>query len=662
MNANVTPRSRKKNQAPPISAGLPLSGANAEDDARRSVEPNTNSTPAAPLTARPSPESSGLATVGAEPSTALMVVGDVKLAMRSEQTRRDIAQLLQDAGSITSITNADGRQQAHALLMLFVKARIAIDGRYEEVSVSVRSFLDDLRDERGDLKESFAQSETRLRKLRDEWDTKIADEKRLKAEAEQRRKQAIENRIEEIRATREEAIGKKAAEIAEIIATVEGIAIDETFAELKLQADSAKSMTLGKLRYLHTAAVNLETEQKRLQEVRERLDREKAEQDAAAAVERERIAEEQRAAQAENARIKATQDARDAEVAEQQRLYNEEQERIRQRNEMALQEISAIHQQLSIAIVGRAPYIKGGDVESFDQVIAETEVWQITEEKFGALTVSAQRTKDGTVATLKQRRAELIQQIANEVAAQAERERVAEENGKAEEVRQWRERATEAIRTIRDRVHIAAEGDSLEAYDLALSVTQGEVITEERFGVIVGMARTVQNDTLETLRQRRAALAKRLADEAELEEKRQAQEAEAKRLAAERAENERIEAERKASLDAEETRQAEQRAEIDRQQEALRLERETIIAPTDPAEAVTGEPLAIPTHTQMGAMLEASGVLPAYPDETPTNSPALAREIVELSVQAIEDEYSVDEVTARAWLVEAVRMTEGVTA
>lgn len=464
MNANVTPRSRKRNQAPPVSDGLPL--ANAETAAPDVALAPVSEVPAA-----------------AQPSTALTIPERARVALKSEQTERDFTAMVEKSKDIALITNADGRTQCHAMLMDYVRARTTLEASDKEARAELVAVNTAIIAERKRLAEIIEVEEKRLRAVRDAWDAKIAEEKRLKAEAEQRRKQAIENRIEEIRGTREEAMGKTATEIAAIIATVEAIAIDETFAELKLQADSAKSMTLGKLRYLHTAAIASEAEAKRLQEVRERLDREKAEQDAEAARQAAQLQRQREEQEAAAARIKAVQDARDAAAAEQQRLYDEEQERVRERHEMALQ---------------------------------------------------------------------------------VERERIAEESRNAEEARQRRERAMDAIRAIQDRVNTAAEGDSLQAYDLALSVTQGEAITEGRFGAMVETARTTQANTLSMLRQRRVALAKRLADEAELEEQRRQQEAETHRL-------------------------ADVQAEIDRQQEALRLSRETVVAPSDPVEATDAE-------------------------------------------------------------------------
>ena len=91
-------------------------------------------------------------------------------------------------------------------------------------------------------------------------------------------------------------------------------------------------------------------------------------------------------------------------VAEHKRKEEERQEadRVRLKNEMAMQEIQGIQQQVAIAISGRLGVRKGGTIECIRETLAETEGWTITEERFGALTASAQSVKDKVVAEIRQ--------------------------------------------------------------------------------------------------------------------------------------------------------------------------------------------------------------------------------------------------------------------
>ena len=295
------------------------------------------------------------------------------------------------------------------------------------------------------------------------------NEKKAKAEAERKRVEAIHARIEAIRESVAEVAGLDSQTIEEKVRQVVAVEIDETFAEFKQQAVGAKDTTLIRLRALQGAALSRENEQKRLAEERAEFAREQeaarireaTERDAAAEAERARKAaqdaedvriaeqrqrqkeEDDRQAAARKAlldaeqkrlddarieadRVKTAQDARDAEAAEQRRLENESSERARQRGEAALQEISAMQHQLLIAEVGRAPYCKGGDLESYDWVIGNTEDWTISQEKFGVLTASAQRVKDSTLATLRKQREELVDRLQRNADADAEQKRLTE--------------------------------------------------------------------------------------------------------------------------------------------------------------------------------------------------------------------------------------------
>lgn len=81
----------------------------------------------------------------------------------------------------------------------------------------------------------------------------------------------------------------------------------------------------------------------------------------------------------------------------------EQRERIRaeELRKMALSEIQGIQQQVTIAAIGRAGVRQGGTIECIQQTLAETEAWPITEEKFGALTSTAQAAKDKAVSEIR---------------------------------------------------------------------------------------------------------------------------------------------------------------------------------------------------------------------------------------------------------------------
>jgi IgA-specific serine endopeptidase len=183
------------------------------------------------------------------------------------------------------------------------------------------------------------------------------DERKAREEAERQRIADIQNRIEnDIRQAAFAATNRKAAEIEVLIRDVVAIEINESFAEFRQQAEGAKATTLIRLRAAHTNAVNMEAEQARLAAERIENERIRQENEAAAKVERDRLAEAQRlareelererlrqqaAADVERARIaeeervaKAARDAEAARQAEALRLQREESDRIeRERQE-----------------------------------------------------------------------------------------------------------------------------------------------------------------------------------------------------------------------------------------------------------------------------------------------------------------------------------------
>lgn len=419
------------------------------------------------------------------------------------------------------------------------KARATIrEPRYaiQSIQKETKSTLNDLKREVDSqataLIERISAIETPVHtQITNEEDRK-RQEKEAKAAAERQRIVAIEERISDIRESVILAAGKSSVQIGSILTELVALVIDDTFAEFKQRAETAKEATIARLRAIHTSALAHEAEQAQLEAERERLAREKQEQGAAAANERERIAEEQR-------------------------RQDEENERARQRNEMAMQEINAIHHQIIIADVGRAPYCNGGDLHSFDWVIEQTEQWPITEDKFGVLVGSAQRIKDSTLASLRKGRANLVQIQSDLVTAQAERDRLAQEKQEQEVV------------ATRERARMEEENRQAKLKREAEEREHQEHLRRQR------------DEEEAKSAERRRILA---------EEERAA----AERLAARKAESDRIDAERRAEREAEESRLAADRAEIERQQEALRVQQESVARPSDPVEATVAETVPVP--------------------------------------------------------------------
>jgi hypothetical protein len=292
-----------------------------------------------------------------------------------------------------------------------------------------------------DLDATAARITKELEKIEDPIHQQIkAHEDRKEAErqariaAEAARVKAIQERIAELHGCMTLTASSGAARIADHISDLEAIAVDATFEEFQDHAAGVKEAAMKRLGALWSAAREHEAAQKKLEEERAELARQRAEQAARDEAERERLAQEaaankarRDAEEAEHARRREAERKADAdrraeldreETAAADRRRQEE-ERVA-RNENALAEIQAMHHQLVIAEIGRRPYCKGGDVASVDWLLAETEKWPVTEEHFGVLFTAAKGAKEGVLAGLRAKREEFAAHEAREEARKAQ--------------------------------------------------------------------------------------------------------------------------------------------------------------------------------------------------------------------------------------------------
>jgi hypothetical protein len=272
-----------------------------------------------------------------------------------------------------------------------------------------------------------------------------AAEKKAREEIERQRIAALQTRVDEIRQYPLEIMGASSEHIESIIKKVVDLAVDDTFQELKQQAEGAKATTLIRLRAAHANALKMEAEQQRLAEERARLEQERAEEEQRQYAQRQRLAEEERLARL--AREEDEHRAKAAREAEERRQAEE-----RQLGEMRLQEIQGIQHQVMIATLGRAGVRKGGTRECIVETLAETEAWDLTEERFGpVLLPGAQRVKANAIEQIKQLLAQWDEgaetkriRLENEAVAQRERQRLADERAEAERRENERRAAAEA--------------------------------------------------------------------------------------------------------------------------------------------------------------------------------------------------------------------------
>lgn len=333
----------------------------------------------------------------APPTEQRAVVPYESKIVEYNETTKGLAELEGEfKGVVFQVGTRQGMADAQRALTRFVKLRTSLDAKHEEVKRDLLARTKLIDGERRAILALIAPLEKGIRDQVDAEKKRIDDERLAKERAEKERVEAIER-------------AKREAEEAQIKAERED--------------------NLRKARELEEARQKFEAEQK--------AQREKLEADQRA--DRERIAKEQA-------------DAREkAEAEHRERVRKDEFERT------ARQEIMGIQHQAIIAQQGRIGVRVGGTIRCIEETLAETEAWEITEEKFGWLTEQAQQVKASTVATIRSMLQTAQRQQEEAARLKAEQDRIAAERAQHEEA----QRKARAEQEERER----AERESKEAAD-----------------------------------------------------------------------------------------------------------------------------------------------------------------------------------------------------
>lgn len=252
-----------------------------------------------------------------------------------------------------------------------------------------------------------------------------AAEKKAKEEAEAQRVALIRGRIEDdIRAVPLACIGRSARDIGIFIKDIESMVVDHTFAEFQKEAEGAKATTLIRLRAALASAQAIEAEQARLAAERAENERIRQENEAAAKIERERVAEAQRLAKEELERDRLRQQA----AADVERARIAEEERVAK----AARDAEAARQAAENERI-RAEQEAAAQAER-DRLAAEQAALQAR--------IDAQKAEEARVEA--QRQEEANQRAAVEAAQQAEAQRITD-------AREQLERDQEALRAEREK-------------------------------------------------------------------------------------------------------------------------------------------------------------------------------------------------------------------
>ena len=244
-------------------------------------------------------------------SKELTVQQRAAVALESSKAEAELKALAESSKCITEITNRAGREECHSAAMAATKARTAIVQAGKAARDDATRFSKAVIAEEARLIAIIQPEESRLKVLRDEWDAKEAREKAAKAEAERLRVLEISQRIALFKQATSDAarFDVTATKAGEILAELQAIEIDSSFAEF-----------FGEAKEAHAAAVA---------DIRATVEAKRAAEEAAAKAEADRVeaarvaAEEARIAEQkrneEEARAKAKADAEAAERAERER-------------------------------------------------------------------------------------------------------------------------------------------------------------------------------------------------------------------------------------------------------------------------------------------------------------------------------------------------------
>lgn len=259
-------------------------------------------------------------------STAVSLIERASVALGAAEHEKRLVELAKTSVGITSITNAAGYQECHSVRMSLKKARIEIEKTGKAARGDAVAFLKAVIAEERRLIGIIEPEETRLQTIQDAHDAKAEAERQAKAKAEEARITAIQERIDWMLGQPAEAIGLSAAAVKVMLDELVAAPVTPAlYAEFITRAEAVKAASVAKLSAMHGAAVANEVEAARLKAEREEFARQKAEQEAAAAAERARLAEEARVAKARQEEEEhAAKAKRDAEAAAERKRLDEE--------------------------------------------------------------------------------------------------------------------------------------------------------------------------------------------------------------------------------------------------------------------------------------------------------------------------------------------------
>ena len=243
------------------------------------------------------------------------------------------------------VTTAKGDKAARAARMELVTLRTALERKRKEIKAPALERCRQIDAEAQRITAEIVALEKPIDAQITAEEERKETERQAREKAERERVAAIRERIDLFAKLTARAVTMTSAEIDERITRIERMEIGEDYAEFCEEALGARRAAVATLRQLYADVLALEVEQHRVQQEREALERQRAEE--AERIRAEREAEEQRMAIAraeEEARMRAEREAKEAEL----RAQREIQERA------AAEERARIAEQARLAAEARA--------------------------------------------------------------------------------------------------------------------------------------------------------------------------------------------------------------------------------------------------------------------------------------------------------------------
>ncbi len=280
------------------------------------------------------------AVVEERPTTELTVTARAALALSSEQTRKDLKELVAKSVNVKAIVDTNGRDEAHSYAMALVKARTTITKTGKAAREDAAAFQKAVIAEEKALIAITEPEETRLLGLRDAWDQARAAEKAEAERIERLRIETIHLRIADIREAGNLALQCRTSVAVQVLMDKMNMSVLEGFDEFLEEAQSVRATTMERMREICVSKAMEEQERARIKAEQEaeaaRLAQERAEleRQRKETAEAERIAAQERAEQeakahaarkADEAAAQAILDAEALRLADERAAFESEQ-------------------------------------------------------------------------------------------------------------------------------------------------------------------------------------------------------------------------------------------------------------------------------------------------------------------------------------------------